>query len=113
VNALLIAIVLIALQGFKTDLPKVDPDAPKPPPPTSPPPPTCNVTQGYYQPTGGPKLPMDTNKPIPAPADSVRHNTYFVQEPGGGLPKWVLLKGNPSISIGKYNPLHYTTGDCK
>ena len=107
-NIFVIVAILIALQGFKTD--KKD----------SPPPPTCNVTQGFYQPTGGPKYPMDTNKPIGVMGGAkiqkgqVPFNSYYVlaNPYHPGQDHVYLHTGMADIHVGIYNPLHYTTG-CK
>jgi hypothetical protein len=115
---LLLGLVFFALQGTKRDLPVPPRDLPTPDPDRDPidgsqepvdTTPPCNITQGYYQPIGGPKLPMDTPAIIPfGNEDSVRHNTYYVRSPGNNLPKWVVLKGNVDTAIESYNPYNYT-----
>ena len=107
-NALVIAIILIALQGFKTDLPTVDPDAPKPEPPTTPPD-TCSPTQGYYEYMGG-KVKMDSAAPDSQDGAATPIGHAF--RGAGG--KYVWLKtATGKIKIGLRKFENYTTGDCK
>lgn len=108
-NALVIAIILIALQGFKTDLPTVDPDAPKPQPPTTPPD-TCSPTQGYYETGFMLKTKMDSAAPDSQDGEATPVGHAFRGRGG----KYVWLK-TPlgKTKIGLWNFEKYTTGDCK
>ena len=109
-NALVIAIILIALQGFKAELPTVDPDAPKPEPPTTPPD-TCSPTQGYYSWHGGiQKAKMDSSAPDSQDGAATPIGQVF-RGPGG---KYVWLKTDTGkIKIGLWKFENYTTGDCE
>ena len=107
---LLLGLAFFALQGAKRDLPAPDPDrdpidGSQEPVDTTPP---CNITQGYYQPIGGPKLPMDTPADMRGNVDSVRHNTYYVLSSQFSDAKWVMIKGNVDTAIERYNPYNYT-----
>lgn len=112
---LLLGLAFFALQGAKRDLPAPDPDRDpidgSQEPVDTPPP--CNITQGYYQPIGGPKLPMDTNKVYTNYEEmlTVRPNTYYVA--GFDGKQLVILanrsyEGHIGTDIEPYNPYNYT-----
>jgi hypothetical protein len=111
-NALVIAIILIALQGFKTELPTVDPDAPKPEPPTTPPD-ACSPTQGYYEYMGG-KVKMASAAPDSQDGKSTPVGEAFRGSGGANvfLRTASATKKPWGIKIGPFKWEKYTTGDC-
>ena len=103
----------MAIQGFKPDLPTVDPDAPKDPPPTTPPD-TCSPTQGYYQAWFG-KVKMASS--TPDSQDGL--NTPVGEAFRGSGGQNVFLRTATATQkpygrkIGPWMWEKYTTGDCE